>query len=501
MNSEKLVFNILVFSQLQDNPILVFLQIITNSKTYSREELGFEGLAVSDWEDIIMLHTKHKIAKTPKEAVKIAVNAGVDMSMVPLNLSFYDHLVELVKDGEVPMWRIDEAVRRILTLKYELGLFENAYPEQEALENFKKASYKKEALNAALESMTLLKNDSTDYSLGPILPLKKGTTIFVAGPSASNKSSLHGCWSYSWQGNEEEKYPASTKTIVQALEAEFGSSNVISHATNVYDAEINFSLRGAESADVILLCIGENAYSETPGSIKDLNLDENQKALVREAGKLNKPIVAVLVEGRPRIVNDVEEHLDGVLMAYWPGELGADAIAQVLSGKHNPSGRLPFTYPKSTGHQVLYDHKYSERGEEHTQDGFIYSGYRPQWAFGHGLSYTSFEYADFALSTDTLHGLDTLSIDIVVSNTGAMKGRHSVELYTRDHYASITPSFRRLRAFDKVALDVGEAKKVNFKLSMDDLKYIGLDDTKWTIEEGYFDVVIGDQIKTFFYVK
>jgi beta-glucosidase len=333
-----------------------------------------------------------------------------------------------------------------------------------------------------------------------MLPIKQGTRLFVAGPAANNKSSLHGCWSYSWQGNEEEKYPESTKTIVDALKVEFGAQNVVSNAVSNYDSTINFSLNGARSADVIVLCIGENAYAETPGSIKDLNLDANQKELVRLAKNLNKPVVAILVEGRPRLINDIEPFLDGILMAYWPAELGADAIAQVLSGKYNPSGRLPFTYPKTTGHQVLYDHRFSERGEEHTQDGYTYTGYNPQWGFGHGLSYTSFKYEDLTISTDTLYGGDTLKISVQVTNSGSTDGENSIELYTRDHFASIAPSYRRLRAFDKVSLKAGESKLVSFTLTKEDLKFIGIEDTQWTIEEGSFDVAIGDLVKEFYYV-
>lgn len=460
-----------------------------------RYELGFEGLAVSDWEDIIMLHTKHKVADSPKEAVKMAVNAGVDMSMVPMDLSFYHLLVELVNEGKVPMARIDEAVSRILKLKFELGLFDNAYPEPEALKNFKQASYKDDALKAALETMTLLKNN------GNVLPIKKGTKIFVGGPAANNKSSLHGCWSYSWQGNEEEKYPESTHTIVDALKIEFGETNIISQAVSKYDSSINFSLNGARQADVFVLCIGENAYAETPGSIKDLNLDANQKELVKLAKELNKPIVAVLVEGRPRVINDIEPLLDGVLMAYWPAELGADAIAQVLSGKYNPNGRLPFTYPRTTGHQVLYDHRFSERGEEHTQDGYTYTGYNPQWAFGAGLSYSEFKYDNLTISADTLSGSDTLSVSVSVKNIGEVDGGHSIELYSRDHYATITPSFQRLRAFDKIWLKAGESKTVTFSITEDDLKFIGLEDTQWVIEDGAFDITVGDLSKDFYYIS
>ena len=454
-------------------------------KKVLREELGFKGLAVSDWEDIIMLHTKHKVAETPKEAVKLAVMAGVDMSMVPMDLSFYHYLVELIHDGEIPMKRIDEAVGRILRLKFELGLFENAFPEKEALVNYKKPEYKQLALNAALESMTLLKNESE------ILPLKTGSKIFLTGPAANCKSALHGSWSYSWQGDEEFRYPSSTLTLKQAMEQEFGAEQVSCPAVNDYDSAANYSLQGAEDADVIVLCLGENAYAETPGSIKDLTIEERQIVLAQQAALLNKPIVVVLVEGRPRIIRKIVPQALGILMAYQPGELGATAIAHTLSGKNNPSGILPFTYPRSTGHIVLYDCKFSEMGLEHTQDGFTYEGYNPEFPFGHGLSYTSFEYSNLKLNQFELHGIgDTIQVSVNVKNTGAKSGKHAIELYTRDHFASITPSYKRLRSFQKIELEPGESEVVNFSITAKDLQMVNQSMAMVT-EPGVFSVMIG----------
>lgn len=457
-----------------------------------RNELGFKGLAVSDWEDIIMLHTKHKVASTPKEAVKMAVMAGIDMSMVPLNLSFYHLLLELAKSGEVPMSRIDEAVGRILKLKYELGLFDNPYPEKEAIANFKLPEYKTAALNAALESMTLLKNNNS------ILPLKKGMKVFVGGPGANNKSSLHGCWSYSWQGDEEFRYPDATLTIKQAMENYLGKEFVLSNSVSKYDSTLNYSLNGAEKADVIILCIGENAYAETPGSIKDLTLDNNQLALVRQAKDLNKPLIIVLTEGRPRVLNSVENLMDAVLMAYWPGEKGAEAIVKTLFGENNPSGKLPFTYPRSTGHIVLYDCKFSEMGIEQTQDGFTYNGYNPQWEFGHGLSYTQFDYSNLKISTDTLKGNGLITVSVWVKNTGKVSGKHTVELYSRDHFASVTPSYKRLRKFEKITLNPGQSQEVLFQINAKDLAFVG-QNLKTITEEGTFTFMVGQLSKDFYY--
>jgi beta-glucosidase len=461
-------------------------------QTVLREELGFKGIVVTDWQDIIYLHTKHKIAKTHKEAVKIAIESGIDMSMVPLKLDFYYQLLELVKEGEISEARIDESVKRILRLKFELGLFENPYVEKEAIKNFGKKEYKEEALKAALESMTLLKNDNE------ILPLNKKTKVFLAGPSANNKSSLHGCWSYSWQGDDESKYPDSTPTLKDYLSDYLGQKNVICNAVSEYENDKNYDLKGVENADVIILAIGENAYAETPGSITDLSLDQKQKDLVRKAKETGKPIIVVLLEGRPRVLSDVEPYMNAVLQAYWPGEKGAEAIVKTLFGEHNPGGKLPYSYPRHTGHLVMYDCKYSELGVEDTQDGFTYKGYNPQWAFGEGLSYTSFEYDSIKLNTTELNNSNYIEVSVTVKNTGKVAGTEVVELFSRDHYASITPSFRRLRGFKQIHLAPNESKTVTFKITKEDLQFVGLD-LKMITEPGKFDLVIKNQIKVINY--
>ena len=322
--------------------------------------------------------------------------------------------------------------------------------------------------------------------------------MFIGGPGANNKSSLHGCWSYSWQGDEEFRYPDSTLTIKKALEKLIGKENVISNSVSKYDSIVNYSLMGAENADVIVLCIGENAYAETPGSIKDLTLDKNQLELVEKAKKINKPLVVVLSEGRPRIINSIEPLMDAVLLAYWPGEKGAEAIVQTLFGINNPSGKLPYTYPKSTGHIVLYDCKFSEMGIEQTQDGFTYQGYNPQWEFGHGLSYTTFEYSNLNISSDTLKNKDSLMVNITVKNTGSRSGKIAVEMYSKDHFASITPSYKRLRAFKKINLNAGQSTTILFKITARDLAFVN-NNLKTVTEQGAFTVMIGNLEKEFYY--
>jgi beta-glucosidase len=324
--------------------------------------------------------------------------------------------------------------------------------------------------------------------------------VFLAGPSANNKSSLHGCWSYSWQGNDESKYPDITPTLKEYLENYIGKENVISNAVRDYDSNSNYSLAGAEKCDIIILAIGENAYAETPGSIRDLVLDKEQQQLVIEAHKLNKPIVVVLVEGRPRVLNNIEPMMDAVLMAYWPGEKGAEAIVKTLYGENNPSGKLPFTYPRYTNHFMLYDAKYSEQGLSDTQDGFTYKGYDPQWGFGEGLSYSTFEYSNLKIDKPKFSTNEEITISITVKNTGNVVGEEVVELYSRDHFASVTPSYRRLRKYSKIELAPGESKNVTFKITSDDLKFVSRE-FKWITEFGGFDFIIQDLIVSSEYIE
>ena len=460
-----------------------------------RKELGFEGLIVTDWEDIKRVHDRHNIAATPREAVALCVNAGIDMSMVPTDFTFYDLLIEAVKKNEVPMSRIDDAVKRILTLKYKLGLFDNPYPEKEAIANFGKPEYQQLALNAAQEAMTLLKNE------GNILPLSKNAKVLVAGPGAQSISTLNGAWSYTWQGKEEQWYPADSKTILQTITAKLGAANVVTTTGKGYENPLNFDVAAlttaAANVDAIILCLGENAYAESPGNIADLALDENQQVLAKAAAATGKPVILVLTEGRPRFITNIEPSMKGILMAYWSGKKTGEAIADVLFGDYNPNGKLPFSYPRSMGEIVMYDRKPTEEIREVFNDD-VHTGYNPLFAFGHGLSYTTFQYSDLKLSTAALKGNASLTITVNVKNTGAKEGKHTVELYSRDMYASITPSMKRLRAFQKINLKAGESKTVTFAINKNDLAFVNAQ-LKTVTEPGDFKIMVGDLTANFNY--
>jgi len=460
-----------------------------------RKELGFQGMIVTDWEDIKRLYDRHNVASSPRQAVAMAINAGIDMSMVPSDFSFYDLLLEAVKKGEVPMSRIDDAVKRILVLKYKVGLFDNPYPEPAAASNFGKAEYQTLALDAAHEAMTLLKNQDN------ILPLSKSAKVLVVGPSAQSISALNGCWSYTWQGRDEEWYPADSKTILQAITDKAGAANVTTTTAKGFDNAANYDAgkltAAAANADVIVLCLGENAYAESPGNTRELALPDDQLALARAAAATGKPVILVLTEGRPRFITAIEPSMKGILMAYWSGKKTADAVADVLFGDYNPDGRLPFSYPKSIGEIVLYDRKPTEEVREVFNDN-VKGGYDPLFSFGTGLSYTTFEYGDLKLSSNTLTGNSKLTVSITVKNTGSRDGKHAVELYTRDMYASITPSVKRLRAFQKISLKAGESKTVTFSLDKNDLAFVNAK-LKTVTEPGDFEVMIGDKKATFTY--
>lgn len=463
--------------------------------TVLRKELGFQGVIVTDWEDIKRLHDRHYIASTPRQAVVLAINAGIDMSMVPADFSFYDLLVEAVKLKEVPMSRIDDAVKRILILKYKLGLFDNPYPEPASFANFGRQEYQTLALDAAHEAMTLLKNQNN------ALPLSKSAKVLVAGPSAQSISALNGCWSYTWQGKEEQWYPADSKTILQAITDKISAANVTTTTGKGFDNPINYDVAklttAAVNADVIVLCLGENAYAESPGNTRELALPEEQIALAKAAAATGKPVILVLTEGRPRFITSIEPSMKGILMAYWSGKKTAEAITDVLFGDYNPDGKLPFSYPKSMGEIVLYDRKPTEDVREVFNDN-VKTGYDPLYAFGHGLSYTTFEYSDLQLSSKTLTAVTKLHVNITVKNTGNRDGKHTVELYTRDMYASITPCIQRLRAFQKVTLKAGETKKVSFVLDKNDLAFINAQ-LKTVTEPGEFEVMIGGMKGKFTY--
>ena len=479
-------------SEINGEPVHASKYLLTD---VLRKELGFQGVIVTDWEDIKRLHERHNVASTPRQAVVMAINAGIDMSMVPGDFSFYDLLIEAVKKGEVPMTRIDDAVKRILVLKYKIGLFDNPYPEASAKNNFGRPEYQTLALDAAHEAMTLLKNQNN------ILPLAKNTKVLVAGPSAQSISALNGCWSYTWQGKEEDWYPSDSKTILQSIIDKVGAANVTTTTAKGFDSPSNYDAAAlttaANKADVIVLCVGENAYAESPGNTRELALPDEQLALAKAAAGSGKPVILVLTEGRPRFITSIEPSVKGILMTYWSGKKTAEAIADVLFGDYNPSGKLPFSYPRSMGEIVLYDRKPTEEVREVFNDN-VHTGYDPLFAFGHGLSYTTFEYSDLELSSKTLAATGKLTVSVTVKNTGKRDGLHSVDLFTRDLYASITPSMQRLRAYQKIALKAGESKKISFTLDKNDLAFVNAQ-LKTVTEVGEFEVMIGDKKAKFTY--
>lgn len=459
-----------------------------------RTELGFKGVVITDWLDIVKLQERHQVAETHKDAVMLAVNAGIDMCIVPFDFKFTDDLIALVKEGKISEERINESVRRILQLKKDLGLFEHPYLEQEAVQVFSKPAYTETALQAARESITLLKNENG------LLPLTDKSRVLVTGPYVNALSELHGAWSYSWQGNKEELYPDSLNTLVEIFKKETPSTSIIN--LEAWSRSNNWNkvalLQSANKADVIVVCAGEAAYAETPGNIPDLAFDSTQTSIIKELAKTGKPIVLVLLEGRPRIIREIEPYCSAIVLAYWPGSQGAQAIYDVLYGKYNPSGKLPFTYPRYSGTLITYDHKLLDEAVEIVEPYQYYYEFKPQYPFGHGLSYTTFSYSTVAVSTDTLTGNDSLKVSIEVTNTGKVAGQEVVELYTHDLVASITPCVKRLRRFDKINLVPGESKIINFMIAKDDLAFVN-QELKTVTEPGMFEIIIANQKKQIYY--
>ena len=461
-----------------------------------RGRFGFEGLIVSDWEDVIRLHTRHRVAETPREAVRQAVEAGLDMSMVPNDFSFADHLLDLVRSGDISEDRIDRSVAIILRMKLALGLFNNPYAELEAAKNFGLPAYRQLALDSARESMTLLKNRDS------VLPLPAGAKILLAGPAALNLGPLHGSWSYTWQGNNEEAYPAQTRSLYQALVERLGSERISLLAEKGYVSRGNYDsgriAERAQDSDYIVLALGEPAYAESPGALDDLNLPNEQKALVRAAAATGKPVILVLVQGRPRIIRDVEPLADGILLAYQPGSQGAAAIADVLFGDFNPAGVLPFSYPQFTGDILPYDHGVLAEIQQLTPGKITRNGYKPQWPFGFGLSYTRFEYNDLELDRDIFGAGETMAVSVRVSNNGKRGGHHAVDLFLSDLYASLSPAIRKLKATAKIYLEAGESQTVTFQLDEASLSFINTN-LERVVEPGEFRVQAGDLSATFRY--
>jgi beta-glucosidase len=455
--------------------------------TVLREELGFKGVVITDWLDIMKLYERHKVAASHKEAVLLCVEAGIDMCIVPFDFSFSDDLIALVKEGKIPEKRIDASVKRILTLKKELGLFDNPSIEEKNISQFHKPDYSLTAYHAALESITLLKNDS-------ILPLSSEKKVLVAGPLSHLLSSLHGAWSYSWQGNKEHLYPDSLRTIADVFLTQHKAKSVV--ADSSWSKEMLW--KQAKSSDAIVVVVGEPAYAETPGNIPDLAFDPAQTELIKSLAKSGKPIVAVLLGGRPRIIREIEPYCKAILMAYWPGSQGGQAIYDVIMGHFNPCGKLPFTYPRYSGSLITYDHKLLDEAVEIVEPYQYFYEFKPQYEFGHGLSYTRFNYSDLQLNHDTLSEGDSLVVSLTVTNTGARGGHEVVQLYSKDLVASITPAVKRLRRFEKIYLLPGESKKVNFKLWPADLAFVN-SELKWVTEKGGFEILLGDLKAEFVY--
>ena len=453
-----------------------------------RGELGFDGVVVTDWEDVIYLHQRHRVAPTVKDAVRMAVQAGIDMSMTPHEFSFADHLVALVREGTIPESRIDESVRRILTLKEELGLFDAPYPDPAMRARFATAESAETARQAARESITLLRNE------GGILPLRKDARILVTGPAASSLTALNGGWTYTWQGTDASHFPDGPRTVLEAMLRRGADVRYVGGARFTEPGDIDAAARAARDADVAVVVIGEDAYAEGVGDINDLTLPEPQLRLVEAVQATGTPTVLVLVAGRPRVVSRVADAARGIVMAYWPGMHGGEAIADVLFGEFNPGGKLPFTWPRHPNALVTYDHRFTETFAPGNDRGP--TGFNPQWEFGHGLSYTTFEYRDLRLGAERIGAADSLTVQVTVANTGPRAGQETVLLFTRQHYASVTPAVRRLRAFEKVSLGPGASRTVTFTLRPDDLRFVARDG-RLVLEPGDFDVMVGGLKGTF----
>ena len=446
-----------------------------------RGELGFTGVVVSDWEDIKKLVNQWKVAVDEKEATRLAILAGVDMSMVPSDYSFSDLLLQLVKEGSVPVSRIDQAARRILRLKFDLGLFEN--PTLSApMSSFGTAESRQVSLQAARESMTLLKNESN------LLPLAKDRKVLVTGPTANSLISLNNGWTYVWQGNNADLYPKDRPTILQAIQTKAGK-NVTYVPGTTLDKEIDIpaAVTAAREADVAIVCLGEGAYAETPGNITDLTLGEAQLRLAEAIEAQGKPVVLVLVEGRPRVINRITDRAQAILMAYNPGNEGGTAVADVLFGDYTPSGKLPFTYPRTANGFITYDHKLFETEET----SFGNTAFKPQFEFGHGLSYTTFSYSNLRLAQKTIPMNGQMNVSVTVTNTGQRAAKETVILYLRDIVATVAPPGKRVKRFAKIYLEPSQSRTLTFTLRPDDFSFIG-PDGKSTVEPGDFEVIAGN---------
>lgn len=464
-----------------------------------KEKWGFIGFAVSDWEDFINLHKVAQTDSTLKDAIATAINAGVDMSMVPNNPEYKNYcnlLVELVREGRVSQKRLNDAVRRIIRVKYYANLFENSHSSSDIeYPKFGSEEFKKAAYNAASESVTLLKNNND------ILPLSKDKSILVLGPTANSLNCLNGAWTHTWQGIDQS-YNNSYPTIKEALEKKFknvsffeGSKMLMVNGdeADLPSKDLSNAVRAAKSSDVAIICVGELPSTERPGDIYSLDLPIEQQFVVKEISKTGIPIILVLVEGRPKIIREIEPLSNAILQAYLPGDQGGKVIADILAGDVIPSGKLPYTYPRHNGVLMYYDHKQSEVINANTWKNDFYN---PQWDFGYGLSYSSFSYSNLKLSTNTLFSNDKLIVSVDVENTGEFKAKEVVQLYIRDHYASISPSLKKLKRFLKIELEVNETRTIEFSIGKDDLQFYGIGNN-WITEDGKFSVMISNQSQDF----
>ena len=460
-----------------------------------KEDLQWDGLIVTDWADINNLYTREKVAKDKKDAIRIAINAGIDMAMEPYKVDYCDILRELVEEGKVSMSRIDDAASRALRLKYRLGLFDHPNTLLKNYPKFASKEFQKTALDAAAETMVMLKNDDN------ILPLSQNTRIMVTGPTATSMRSLNGGWSYTWQGHLTDDYAKDYNTILEALTNKFGESNVTYVPTVTFNqkdsyqdenvADMENAVKAAASSDVIVACIGENSYCETPGNLTDLYLSANQRNMVKALAKTGKPIVLVINEGRPRILADIEPLAKGIIDIIIPGNFGGDALAELMAGERNFSAKLPFTYPREINSLVTYDYKVSE--EVGKMEGVYDYDARVnvQWPFGYGKSYTTFEYSDLKVDKTEFTPSDILTVSVNVTNTGSRDGKEAVLLFSSDLVASVVPDNKRLRGFSKLALMPGETRTVKFTVPASDLAFVNAHG-QWTLEEGDFTLQAGN---------
>lgn len=445
-----------------------------------RQEMGFEGLLVTDWQDIIYLHTRHKTAPTMKDAVLMSIEAGIDMSMTPFDTEFIDLLLELVKEGSISEERIDQSVRRILNLKNHLGLFEQSVNNPKDYPAFGSETHQQLSLDTARESLVLLKNEQN------LLPLAKDANILVCGPTADNQRALNGGWTSSWQGEMAEETLSKFDTILAAIKRVHGGTLEYRIGVN-YSEEVDFqeAIWKAQEADYIVLCLGEDSYTEYCGDLQDLYLHELQINLALALASTGKPIILVLAEGRPRLISKFADEVPAIIGAFYPGPAGGQAIAELIFGDLNPSGKLPFTYPQFPNALIPYDHKFTE---VEAVDNTI--RFNPQFEFGHGLSYTQYEYSNLQLNKARYTENETIHVSIDLKNTGDKAGKEAVLLFVRDEYASITPPVKRLRKFKKIALKSGEQQTLHFKIQPSELSFVGLDN-QWILETGRFEVMVG----------